>query len=195
VFDVGASNGGWSSAVAELWPLATFHLFEPLAELPEYRQYLDWMSARTDVQATVHPVALDDAEHKSAISVSDHLVGSSLLADRRAPGFHSSVAVRTRTLDDYRHEHGLPVPELLKIDTQGLELRILQGAERTLPGVEVLLVETWMRRGYGPDTPLLHEVVAWLAARGFTVADFAGEYRDEAGVLFAKDLLFTRDPL
>src|SRR5581483_8661208 len=104
-------------------------------------------------QATVHDVALDDAECEAVIGVSDHLVGSSLLVTRRMDGFGDSLAVRTRTIDGYRREHGLPVPELLKIDTQGLELRILQGAEQTLPGVEVILVETWLRRGYGPETP------------------------------------------
>ncbi|MGB3401837.1 MAG: hypothetical protein WBA77_04035 [Microcoleaceae cyanobacterium] len=35
IFDVGASNGGWSNNISPLFPEATFYLFEPLADIEE----------------------------------------------------------------------------------------------------------------------------------------------------------------
>jgi FkbM family methyltransferase len=192
IFDVGASNGAWTTVVSALYPLAEYHLFEPLAANPGYEPALTWLSGRPDLNVTVHPVALDDTERTTTIGVSSDPVGSSILVDTVSDYFPSAVPVQTRTLDAYRAAHSLPAPQLLKLDTQGLELRILQGAQATLETVEVLLVETWIRRGYGAETPLLHELMAWLAERGFVVADFAGEYRDSADDLFSKDVLFAR---
>ena len=195
VYDVGASNGAWTSCIVRLWPDAEYHLFEPLAEAPEYAEGLAWMAGREDVDVTVHGVALDATESRSVIGVSVDPVGSSLLVDTTSEVFPRVVPVEAVTLDGYRGARGLPAPQLLKLDTQGLELRILQGARRTLREVEVVLAETWVRPGYGPATPLLADVVALLAEHGLAVIDFAGEYRDEHGTLFAKDLLFARGEL
>ena len=195
VYDVGASNGAWTSCIAPLWPGAEYHLFEPLAEAPEYAECLTWMVERDDVDVTVHGIALAAAEGRSAIGVSVDPVGSSLLVDTTSEFFPRVLPVETVALDRYRSARGLPAPQLLKLDTQGLELRILQGARETLREVEVVLAETWVRPGYGPDTPLLADVVALLGKHGLAVVDFAGEYRDEHGTLFAKDLLFARSEL
>lgn len=193
IYDVGASNGAWSQSVAEEFPLASYHLFEPLAEAQEsYRHVLDWLVRQRGISATVHPVALDAGEADVNLGVSDDPVGSSLLVGTPMEGFPTVFPVRTHTLDGYRRKRRLPPPDLLKIDTQGLELRVLRGAEETLGRVEALLLETWVVRGYGPGTPLMHEVLAWLWERGFSVLDFAGEYREPRGGLVSVDVLLGR---
>ena len=195
VYDVGASNGAWTSCVVRLWPDAEYHLFEPLAGAPQYAHNLAWLAGREDVDVTVHGVALDAAAGRSSIGVSVDPVGSSLLVDTASEAFPRVLPVETVALDRYRSARGLPAPQLLKLDTQGLELRILEGARETLREVEVVLAETWVRPGYGPGTPLLADIVALLAEHGLAVVDFAGEYRDEHGTLFAKDLIFARGDL
>jgi FkbM family methyltransferase len=193
IYDVGASNGAWTHSVSEVFPLAAYHLFEPLAEInPLYAEGLDWGSRRRDLSVSVHAVALDDTEGEANLGVSVDPTGSSLLVDQPIEGFPTVVPVRTRTLDAYRREWDLPAPDLLKIDTQGLELRVLRGAQETLARVEVVLVEAWLQRGYGPDTPLLHELLGWLAERGFYLVEFAGEYRDASGTLMTQDVLLGR---
>jgi FkbM family methyltransferase len=193
VFDVGASNGAWSRPVAELFPQAAFHLFEPLAELhPPYREGLASLAARDHTSVTTHVVALDAAERRAHLAVSVDPVGSSLLVNGVSEFFPSAVPVHTRSLDGYRRQHQLPAPQLLKLDVQGLELRILEGAVETLREVQLLIVETWLAPGYGPATPLLHEIVGFLAPHGLLVSAFAGEYRDPNGRLFSKDLVFAR---
>ena len=60
------------------------------------------------------------------------------------------------TIDYVIEEFRLPVPQVIKMDTQGCELSILQGATRTLPQVDVLLLECWLDASLWPTTtPLL----------------------------------------
>jgi hypothetical protein len=48
IFDIGASNGTWSTLINQIFPDATFHLFEPLAAIREdYRKSLQLNATRT----------------------------------------------------------------------------------------------------------------------------------------------------
>jgi FkbM family methyltransferase len=193
IYDIGSSNGVWTLMASALFPLAEFHLFEPLIDRePQYREGLDYVLSRGPLRATVHPVALDAVARRSSFGISAERVGSSLLVETTSQWFPEVIEVETTSLDAYRESRGLPAAELIKVDTQGAELRILQGAERTLERVEVLVLETWLDRCYGPSTPLLHEIAAWLAPRGFLVADFCGEYRGAKDRLLAQDVVFAR---
>jgi hypothetical protein len=78
------------------------------------------------------------------------------------------------------------------MDTQGLELEILKGGVQTLDHLEVILVEGWLTRAYGPKTPLLIEIANWLAQYDFFLFDLGGEYRPESGMLVAQDAYFIK---
>jgi len=46
------------------------------------------------------------------------------------------IAVRTVTIDDFIRESSVPPPDVMKIDVEGAEMRVLRGAERTLSEVQ-----------------------------------------------------------
>ena len=127
--------------------------------------------------------------------MSEDPVASSLLPPERSEYFPDEVDVPSVSLDDYRLEQGLPAPELIKLDTQGSELRILKGAAQLLEKVEAIIAEVWTRPAYGPNTPLLGHVSHWLLMQGFVAAQFGAEFRDEDGRLLHVDVLFVRPAL
>lgn len=94
------------------------------------------------------------------------------------------------TIDYVVEEFQVGVPQAIKMDTQGCELRILQGGTRTLPKVDVLLLECWLTRAYGPTTPLLLEVADWLRQFNFHLWDLSNPWRDDSGVMVSQDCLF-----
>jgi hypothetical protein len=94
------------------------------------------------------------------------------------------------TIDYVVEEFRIPIPQVIKMDTQGCELNILQGATKSLPQVEVLLLECWLSRAYGQSTPLLLEVADWLRKVDFYLWDLGNAWRDPSGVLVAQDCLF-----
>jgi FkbM family methyltransferase len=179
--------------VHPVFPIAEYHLFEPLAEtISAYQDPLAALAGDPKIRSSIHAVAVDDISGRASLGMAESPFGSSLLVDEVSEWFPRAVDVPTVTLDEYVCERGLEPAELMKIDTQGSELRILRGAERSLRRAEVLVLETWLVRGYGAQTPLLREVVDWLDPRGFETIDFGGEFRDDDGRLVAVDVVFGR---
>jgi FkbM family methyltransferase len=191
LFDIGASNGCWSHRVSADFPEARFDLFEPLVdEIPQYRQKLDVYLAE-HAGFHLHQIALG-AECKTAtMHITPNAVGSTALdMNGFSPAEWRKFDVEMLTLDAAIDRFGLPVPQAIKIDTQGCELQILRGAEQTLPQVELLLLECWLARSYGGATPLWLEVADWLNARDFHLWDVGYGWRAPDGTLVSQDCFF-----
>jgi FkbM family methyltransferase len=190
-FDVGASIGRWSSRVSVDFPHATFNLFEPLIDhAPSYRLKMETTLARHP-NFRLHKTALGpECKRTWMYLYPENLVGSTALPLGSTPAGAQRVEVDMLTLDYVVKEFRLPVPQVIKMDTQGCELNILEGATRTLPEVEVLLLECWLTRAYGESTPLLFEVAEWLRQFDFHLWDLGNAWRDAEGVLVAQDCLF-----
>lgn len=121
---------------------------------------------------------------------------------RRTQSVHK---VRGRPLDAILAERGMEA-DFLKIDTQGAELQILQGAEDALNTTVIgAVVETWtvpIHAGQG----LTHEVMELMYKKGFvlcqveTAAAWGRKIVECEEVSYRRqivglDLLFLRDPL
>jgi len=119
----------------------------------------------------------------------DYLSSTALPLGTCPPEAHL-LEVDMLTIDSAVKEFKLPIPQVIKMDTQGSELSILEGATNTLPDVEVLLLECWLTRAYGESTPLLFEVADWLRQFNFHLWDLGNPWRDAQGVLVAQDCLF-----
>ena len=83
---------------------------------------------------------------------------------------------------------------VLKIDVQGAELEVLAGANETLRGTNVLIVEVSLV-DYNKSAPLIAEVIAAVDRAGFTCADLCEVHRTEGGFVLQLDLLFVRPAL
>jgi len=83
-----------------------------------------------------------------------------------------TITVPVQRLDDYAAATGLEVIDLLKIDTQGYELRVLSGASRLLESgnVRAIVVELNFAPLYEGQVRS-HEVVGFLHDRGFRMVD------------------------
>jgi FkbM family methyltransferase len=193
-YDVGANIGVWSKEVQKIFPEARFEMFEPLAgRNPETDQKTVYKSIPN---SSLHPVALSDVNGTIELKVLDRLgVGSSILvleSDRKKD--INIITCDTWKLDDYVCAQNLPQPDFIKLDTQASELRILKASTETLKRTKFLLVETWARRSYGPDTPLFHELSSWLYDQGFILYDILSldDGREPNGEVRWFDALFIR---
>lgn len=130
-FDVGANVGDFSQALLRNFPTAQLHAFEP------HPANFEKLKANV-TSAAHHNLALGHQAGKLTLFDRADLNGSahaSLFADVISE-IHGqelvSVDVEVDTLDNFAEREGVEYIDFLKIDTEGNELAVLQGATQLL---------------------------------------------------------------
>lgn len=194
VFDIGASTGFWSEMISTVLPEASYELFEPLAAHPRYADDLSERLHRIK-GLRLHRVALSDENSELDICVSTDLFGSSLRDRGDIPEITDRIRVKVCRLDDYVAQNHLPAANVVKMDCQGAENSIIRGGINTIAQADVLFIETWLKRGYGPDTPLLGEIIEMLRPLDFTIVEFGERFYDQQHRLYSVDAFFCSERL
>ncbi|MBD89012.1 MAG: hypothetical protein CL940_01585, partial [Deltaproteobacteria bacterium] len=129
VVDVGANYGTFSLSLAKaVGPEGRVLAVEPTPDTADcLRQSID---ANEASNLELIEVALADEEGVLHLRLeSDSELNA--LTDGPSPD-GSTVEVQSRTLDSVMEERGWPAVDFLKLDAEGAEIRILEGAEETL---------------------------------------------------------------
>lgn len=188
VYDVGAYKGDFAALALRIWPDAHVSCFEALESR---KADLLAMSARHPNRITVNSVLLGAAASESMPFHVDE-TGSSVLCSSTGPQ-KPTVELPMTTIDHCRRMRSGGRCDFLKIDVQGYELNVLQGAEETLlQETQVVLAELNVLEIYA-NVPLFHEVIGWLATRGFVIYDIGQMFRRPLdGALWELDVVFAR---
>ena len=86
----------------------------------------------------------------------------------------------------------MPLPDLIKLDTQGSERLILSASPECVKNASVIFTETWLMRGYGPETPLLTELMDLLHPSGYRLAELGYRFYNSDHELYGCDALFVK---
>jgi FkbM family methyltransferase len=190
IYDIGAANGTWSAFVSQVFPDATFHMFEPLAGvLPSFDKDLKWQ-LQTHPLFRLHTVALGDASKKVRMRLHPDGYSSTTLDMGSHPDYQESCEVTQYRLDEYVRTFKLPLPDILKLDTQGSERAILSQAGTCLTRAKIVFAETWFCRGYGPETPLLSELQQLLDKANYELVELGYRFYDNLHRLYGCDAFF-----
>ena len=198
LFDVGASDGLYAEDLRRLGYAGRIVSFEPRADA---FARLTQRARRDPLWETV-PVALGRTAGASVLHVTGAGDSSSLLpllphhADT-APGI-ATIAEETidvRTLDEVFDTYVKPSDVVfLKMDVQGYEQHVLDGAAQTLGRIAGLQLELSFAPIYDGET-LFAEMVAQLAAKGFVLVGLEpGLRHPRTQQLLQTDGLFVRAP-
>jgi FkbM family methyltransferase len=188
IFDVGASNGRWTREILKTFPDATVFLFEPSTA------YAEAMRATlvNQERLKLFPIALGEKDGPVTFHLHPDPEGSTTV-DWQEGNFATPITVSMRTIDSLIEEDGIPQPDLIKMDIQAGELAALKGAVRTLPGVRVIHLETWIMQGYGGKIPLLVDLMVFLRPFRFRLFDLGTQFRTDTGMLYAIDACFVNE--
>ena len=154
-FDIGANTGIYTLIAAADNSNRQVFAFEPAPEI--YKRLNDNIATNKLENVQTFPYAINNNTGRTTLYVPNSTAiptSSSLIAGFREQCVE--VEVKTYTLDDFVATHNKPV-DLIKIDAEGTEFAILQGAKNTLekyqptiicevlPGAKTGLLQEFLR--------------------------------------------------
>ncbi len=199
VFDVGANTGQFGKSLRRLGYKGRIISFEPLAE--PYRTLRD--SAARDREWMFVHAAVGAEDGEAEINVAADSATSSLLSTTAALTSavpRARVVERQKTkivrLDSVFGQFAAPGDCIyLKVDTQGYERFVLDGAERSLPGIVLVQLEMSLIPLYAGEA-LLAETLAAMERRGFRLVNLEETFADpRSGHLLQIDGTFVNTHL
>lgn len=166
VIDIGANGGQYGSRLRSMGYEGKILSFEPLASAFKLLQN----AASNDAKWNIVNLALGDKNEQSTINVSSNSVSSSLLdmnsnyiAEAANVRFTGSEAITVKRFDTIcsgyidTHRDNL----FMKIDAQGYEGKILEGAQENMQfvkGIQIEMALTEMYKGQMLFMPLLQKL-------------------------------------
>lgn len=198
VFDVGANSGQFASEIRRGGYTGNIVSFEPLSEAHDKLV----LASNGDDKWIAHPrCALGDHNGEAEINIAGNSWSSSILPMLEAhwnaapeSAYQGKEAVLVKTLDAVAGQYlkNAHAP-FLKIDTQGFEWQVLDGARVTLPQVRGILLELSLVPLYEGQR-LWQEMIKRLEEEGFTLWAFQPVFSDQSdGRTLQVDGVFYRN--
>jgi FkbM family methyltransferase len=170
VIDVGVGFG--TRNLYEAFPDAYLVLIEPLAEFEP-----DLTRLVTERPGEYVLAAAGAATGEAQINVRPQLQRSSLLSDARTPAIRPEPrTVPVVALDDLLAERTWTPPFGLKIDTEGYEHRVVEGAQALLEDTQFVLAEVSLAKRF-EDSYTFAEFVSSMDELGFRLCDVLHVFR------------------
>lgn len=199
VLDVGANSGQFGRALREMGFGGRIISFEPMSQA---RSALEDV-AKDDARWEILSVALGSETEKKTLKVFSDDTFSSLhgIKDTGVEIFGEYVTVaqeqevsveRLDVLWPKLFPHEKDPVILLKTDTQGHDLQVLQGAEISLGKVAAVLTEAAIEPIY-ENAPVLDDISSYLKERGFHPSGFYPlSHRPDSLAMIELDAFFVR---
>ena len=161
IYDIGANVLQWTKTAEKIWPSAEFIVFdgfdkvESLYKKNKYKYHIGVLS--------------DSDEKEVKWYQNDYLhTGNSYYKEYDDNVFPSTsfIVKPTKTLQTIVKERNFPYPDLVKIDVQGCERDVLEGAKEIISHAKDLIVEI-QHGDYNIGAPKASETVPYIESLGF----------------------------
>ena len=193
VVDVGVNHGQFLHLARRLWPEAAIVGIEPNAALAEKISGLTAGAGRIRIEACA--VGAEDGEIEFFVTENDqnsstHRPSDAFHDDRDNDGVVRTDTVPLKRLDSVLD--GCTGHMVLKIDVQGAELDVLQGAGDRLDDVAVIIIESPFEKAYDGAAGF-DEIYRFLTGRGFAYEGAMGQLNSKkTGRVRQEDSIYVR---
>ena len=194
LIDVGGNVGKFTKGFIKHFPNTEAHIFEPVSST------FSVLESEVGNYAKCYQIALSNSTSNTKIWVdSDHTLNSleeytdttNLLYSKE---YKNSEVIEIAKLDDF--DISLEDKVMLKIDVQGHEVEMLQGATSALKKVDVVLAELTFAPEYTNKSPSFSASCRILEEAGLypiIFQSYGGRHLSNYG--FERDVIFVRDNL
>ncbi len=189
VFDVGANVGQTTRLIKERFTNADVRAFEPVQST--------YQSLERGVQAlsgvTCHRLALSDRTGQATVTSVGDSQFNRIVPETEAPGLLSVETVDVDCIDHFCAAREIPSIDILKVDAEGADLRVLLGAQAMLRQGKIAFV--YVEVGFEANDPghvYFREVYEFLEDAGLKPYGFYDYYLDaDDRRLVVANLLFA----
>lgn len=184
VYDIGAFIGDWTVSTKIVLPNAQFIMFEANGACGPYLQKIN--------VPFFAGTALSSSDKKTVPFFNSLNSNSSYYKDTMTVyDKQESTVIPSITLDELFIKSNLPIPNLVKLDTQGSELDILSGASCITDNAELILIECpIVTCNYG--APNLGDYLTYFKKYRYIPLDIVQKHIGE-DTLVQVDILFMKE--
>jgi FkbM family methyltransferase len=166
IVDIGANRGNWSRLVRDWYPECKYTLFEPQVDLRfEMEDLLE------DPRFTVNTMAVGHTCSEMLFTLHDRDDCCSLLWSEQGAkqmGFRQ-IKIPVVTLDSYVEQADIEWPDLIKIDAEGFDLKVIEGASKCMEHAKLVMIECAVCNPHFENTLL--SVLETMNAMDFRLLD------------------------
>lgn len=196
IFDVGANNGSSSEEYRQMFPNATIHSFEPHpAVFEELRQKFFG-----DIKVIGNNCGVADRSGTLRFNMANQSGSSSFLNISPDSPYIRGIGVAEEesrevpviSVDDYCNARGIKHIDFLKIDVQGFEHKVLEGASGMLARHAIGAIQTEIIfRDFYTQPSSFFAIEQCLQAYGYTLRCIFDIYPAEGSPIFQCDAIYT----
>ncbi len=197
ILDVGANTGQYAQELRKIKFEGEIISFEPISSVFEVLK----KNLKKDPKSSVKNFALGDKNETKTINIAKNFASSSFFTRTK---YFEEIATQTEYISEEKVEikvldtifDSICKPEdvvFLKLDTQGYEKNILNGATESLKKVKGIQIELALKPTYN-EQPNFKEIFKIIEEAGFTLYSIEEGFEDEnSGQLLEIDAVFFRE--
>lgn len=138
IIDIGANTGTWTREALREFPNSSYLLIEPQERLSE-----NFKDLLQNPKIKYLPVGVGNKNDILKFTIHDRDDSCSFIysEEEAAKMGFEQIEVPIKTVNSIIKEQNLPYPDIVKIDAEGLDLEVLEGASDLFGKTEVFLVE------------------------------------------------------
>lgn len=189
ILDVGANHGTWTRAMLSYFPETKYSLVEPQYWLKE--SFQDLLENYEKINFYPVGVGRKEGEFKFTLVDRDDSCSFRYTEEEAFDKGFKQISLPIITIDQLISENNLPIPEIVKIDAEGLDIEVLEGASTLFGKTEIFLVEAGVMNTTFCNNAL--SVISYLDEKGYRLFDITDLNRPfPSKVLWLVELVFIK---
>jgi FkbM family methyltransferase len=189
IVDVGANHGTWTRKALEHFPDAWFTLLEPQNWLKEHiKDLLD-----TNKKISFHGIGAGEKEgsFKFTIVERDDSCSFRFTEEEARLGGYKQIDIPVVTINSLLRESMAPIPDIIKIDAEGLDIEVVKGSSNYYGKTEIYMVEAGVMAAVLKNSVL--NMINFMESVGYKLYDITDLNRTlKNNALWLVELVFIK---
>jgi FkbM family methyltransferase len=194
IIDVGANHGHWTRLALKHFPHSFYTLIEPQASLKKDVHDLlaredgkiRWIEAGAGDRPGIMSFNIAaDRDDTATFAVAENIAAAQGMRQIKVPVVTLNEIVRTTDA---------PFPEMVKIDAEGFDLRVIAGASELIGKTDIFLLEALVYPHPLKLENTIQNVITTMSSAGYHIIDITEfVHLQEYGVLLLCEIAFLRN--